>query len=54
MLWSDSLWYGVGQLDGDADGQAQSTPWGSTREIDRIALYLTDNAISDETFDGIM
>ena len=25
-----------------------------TREIDRIALYLTDNAISDETFDGIM
>lgn len=35
-------------------GQAQSNPWGSTREIDRIALYLTDTAISDETLDAII
>jgi hypothetical protein len=45
MLWSDSLWYGVGGSDGGGS---------STREIDRIALYLTGTSISDETLDGIM
>lgn len=54
MLWSDSLWYGVGPLEGEADAQTQSSPSNSTREIDRIALYLTDYSISDETLDGIM
>lgn len=54
MLWSDSLWYGVDQAQGEADGPTQSSSSNSTREIDRIALYLTDYSISDETLDGMM
>jgi hypothetical protein len=49
MLWSDSQWFGVKPPEYEADG-----PFNSTREIDRIALYLTNTLISDETLDGIM
>ena len=41
-------------LEDEVDGQTQSSPSNSTRDIDRIALYLTDYSISDETLDGIM
>jgi hypothetical protein len=54
MLWSDSHWYGIGPPEGVADSQTQGEPSNSTRDIDRIALYLTDTSISDETLDGIM
>lgn len=54
MLWSDSHWYGIGPPEGVADSQTQDESSTCTRDIDRIALYLTDTSISDETLDGIM
>ena len=54
MLCTDSHWYGIGPPEGVADSQTQDEPSNSTRDIDRIALYLTDTSISDGTLDGIM
>lgn len=54
MLWSDSHWYGLGPPEGVADSQTQDESSNSTRDMDRIALYLTDTSISDETLDGIV